>query len=90
MTGFSEIPLCGRYGQGKVARVDDRFADAVRAHKWYLSNDTGLGVAPVPAAAIVGVWIYCLLWMVILDVCKFAYWRLPTRDPMIQRASLIT
>jgi H+-transporting ATPase len=51
---------------------------------------TGLGVAPVPAAAIVGVWIYCLLWMVILDVCKFAYWRLPTRDPMIQRASLIT
>jgi len=51
---------------------------------------TGLGVAPIPAAAIVGVWIYCLLWMVILDVCKFAYWRLPTRDPMIQRASLIT
>jgi len=33
-----EIALCGRYGQGKVARVDDRFADAVRAHKWYLSN----------------------------------------------------
>jgi H+-transporting ATPase len=51
---------------------------------------TGFGVAPIPAAAIVGVWIYCLLWMVILDVCKFAYWRLPTRDPMIQRASLIT
>ena len=51
---------------------------------------TGLGVAAIPAAAIVGVWIYCLLWMVILDVCKFAYWRLPTRDPMIQRASLIT
>jgi len=51
---------------------------------------TGLGVAAIPAAAIVGVWIYCLLWMVILDICKFAYWRLPTRDPMIQRASLIT
>ena len=33
-----EIPLCGRYGQGKVARVDDRFADAVRVHKWYLCN----------------------------------------------------
>ena len=51
---------------------------------------TGLGVAAIPAAAIVGVWIYCLLWMVILDICKFAYWFLPTRDPMIQRASLIT
>jgi hypothetical protein len=36
--GVVEIPLCGRYGQGKVARVDERFADAVRAHKWYLSN----------------------------------------------------
>jgi len=36
--GVVEIPLCGRYGQGKVARVDERFADAVRTHKWYLSN----------------------------------------------------
>ena len=36
--GVAEIPLYGRYGQGKVARVDERFADAVRAHKWYLSN----------------------------------------------------
>jgi DNA-binding winged helix-turn-helix (wHTH) protein len=36
--GVVEIPLVGRYGQGKVARVDERFADAVRAHKWYLSN----------------------------------------------------
>jgi HNH endonuclease len=36
--GGVEIPLRGRYGQGKVARVDKRFAEAVRAHKWYLSN----------------------------------------------------
>ena len=36
--GVAEIPLCGRYGHGKVARVDECFADAVRAHKWYLSN----------------------------------------------------
>ena len=36
--GVAEIALCGRYGQGKVALVDERFADAVRAHKWYLSN----------------------------------------------------
>jgi hypothetical protein len=36
--GIVEIPLRGRYGQGKVARVDERFAEAVRAHKWYLSN----------------------------------------------------
>ena len=36
--GVVEISLCGRYGQGKVALVDECFADAVRGHKWYLSN----------------------------------------------------
>jgi hypothetical protein len=36
--GIVEIPLWGRYGQGKVARVDERFAEAVRGHKWYLSD----------------------------------------------------
>src|SRR5262245_55598214 len=36
--GAVEIALCGRYGQGKIALVDERFADAVRAHKWYLAN----------------------------------------------------
>jgi H+-transporting ATPase len=51
---------------------------------------TGLGVAPIPAAAIVGVWIYCLIWMVILDVSKFGYWRVPERDQRDQRNSLIT
>jgi H+-transporting ATPase len=51
---------------------------------------TGLGVAAIPAAAIVGVWIYCLVWMVILDIFKFGYWRLPTREQMIDRTSLIT
>src|SRR5262245_61394007 len=33
-----EIPLRGRYGHGKVANVDEHFAEAVRAHKWYLAN----------------------------------------------------
>jgi hypothetical protein len=36
--GIIEIRLWGRYGQGKVARVDERFAEAVRPHKWYLSD----------------------------------------------------
>jgi hypothetical protein len=36
--GAVEIRLCGRYGQGNVIRVDERFAEAVGAHKWYLSN----------------------------------------------------
>ena len=36
--GVVEIPLLGRYGEGKIARVDECFAKDVRAHKWYLSN----------------------------------------------------
>ena len=36
--GIVETPLHGRYGKGKVAHVDERFAEAVRAHKWYVSN----------------------------------------------------
>ena len=51
---------------------------------------TGLGVAAIPAEAIVGVWIYCLVWMIILDIFKFGYWRLPERDQIIQKTSLIT
>jgi H+-transporting ATPase len=51
---------------------------------------TGLGVAPIPAAAIVGVWIYCLVWMVILDVFKFGYWRVRAHGQMDQRTSLIS
>src|SRR5262249_52182842 len=33
-----EVPLRGRYGHGKVANVDEHFAEAVRAHTWYLAN----------------------------------------------------
>ena len=51
---------------------------------------TGLGVAAIPAAAIVGVWIYCLVWMIILDIFKFGYWHLPERDQITQKTSLIT
>ena len=38
LMGIVEVPLRGRYGHGKVANVDEDFAEAVRAHKWYLAN----------------------------------------------------
>src|SRR5262245_2026416 len=45
---------------------------------------SGLGVPAIPLTAIVGVWIYCLVWMVVLDICKIAYWRISEhRDRMI-------
>jgi H+-transporting ATPase len=53
---------------------------------------TGLGVPAIPAAAIAGVWIYCLVWMIILDVFKIAYWHLAThRDRLVSgpQSSLI-
>ncbi len=31
---------------------------------------SGIGVAAIPAAAIVAVWVYCLLWMAVLDALK--------------------
>jgi len=34
----------------------------------------GIGVSAIPPAAIVGVWIYCLVWMVVLDALKLVYW----------------
>jgi H+-transporting ATPase len=44
----------------------------------------GLGVQAIPPAAIVGVWIYCLVWMVILDVIKLVYWHIiDTREQAI-------
>jgi H+-transporting ATPase len=33
----------------------------------------GVGVRAIPPAAMVAVWIYCLLWVVALDVLKLAY-----------------
>jgi len=52
----------------------------------------GVGVRAIPAAAILGVWIYCLIWMVVLDVVKIGYWQISTdRDEVSsgQRSSLI-
>jgi H+-transporting ATPase len=52
----------------------------------------GVGVPAIPPAAIVGVWIYCLVWMIILDVLKVGYWHISTqRDRIIsgQESSLI-
>jgi H+-transporting ATPase len=34
----------------------------------------GVGVEAIPAAAIVGVWIYCVVWLVIIDILKLVYW----------------
>jgi H+-transporting ATPase len=32
----------------------------------------GIGVRAIPPAAIVAVWIYCLIWMILLDASKIA------------------
>jgi len=39
----------------------------------------GIGVEAVPGAAIVGVWIYCLLWLAAIDIIKLVYWRIDNR-----------
>src|SRR5262245_53115963 len=52
----------------------------------------GLGVPGIPAPAIAGVWIYCLAWMIVLDVFKIGYWHITAqRDRTMsnQRSSLI-
>jgi H+-transporting ATPase len=36
----------------------------------------GVGVRAIPPAAIVAVWIYCLIWMVVLDLLKLAFLRI--------------
>jgi H+-transporting ATPase len=36
----------------------------------------GIGVRAIPPAAIVAVWIYCLIWMVVLDLLKLALLRI--------------
>ena len=36
----------------------------------------GVGVRAIPPAAIIGVWIYCLIWMAVLDMLKLAFLRL--------------
>ena len=51
----------------------------------------GVGVRAIPAAVIILVWIYCLAWMVVLDILKLALRRIvDTRDRSMarQRTSL--
>jgi H+-transporting ATPase len=53
----------------------------------------GVGVPAISPAAIVGVWIYCLTWMIVLNVLNVGYWHISEhRDRVIsgQRSSLIT
>jgi H+-transporting ATPase len=46
----------------------------------------GIGVSAIPPAAIVAVWIYCLIWMVVLDALKLVYWHFVTeRERVIAR-----
>ncbi|QGM45040.1 plasma-membrane proton-efflux P-type ATPase [Methylocystis heyeri] len=35
----------------------------------------GFGVEAIPGRAIAGVWAYCLIWLVLADLVKLAYWR---------------
>src|SRR5262249_37419715 len=52
----------------------------------------GVGVPAIPMAAIVAVWIYCLVWMVVLDILKVGYWHITAqrdRTMSSQRSSLI-
>ena len=51
----------------------------------------GIGVSAIPPSAIIAVWIYCLAWMVVLDVLKLVFLRFTAardRDMARQRASL--
>ena len=36
----------------------------------------GVGVRAIPPSAIIAVWIYCLIWMVVLDILKLAFLRI--------------
>ena len=46
----------------------------------------GIGVPAIPPAAILGVWIYCLIWMVLLDALKLLYWHFTAqRDAVLRR-----
>jgi hypothetical protein len=48
-------------------------------------------VRAIPPSAIIAVWIYCLIWMVVLDILKLAFLRIiAARDRGMarQRSSL--
>jgi H+-transporting ATPase len=51
----------------------------------------GVGVRAIPPSAIIAVWIYCLIWMVVLDILKLAFLRIMAardRGMARQRTSL--
>ena len=51
----------------------------------------GVGVRAIPPSAIIAVWIYCLIWMVALDILKLAFLRIMAardRGMARQRTSL--
>jgi H+-transporting ATPase len=51
----------------------------------------GVGVEAISGFAVVGVWIYCLIWLVVIDVLKLVYWRMVDRrerDALTHRLSL--
>ena len=46
----------------------------------------GVGVEALPGAAIVGLWLYCLIWLLVLDVVKIIYWRAVRRRDLATAA----
>jgi H+-transporting ATPase len=49
----------------------------------------GVGVRAIPLSVIVAVWIYCLIWMVLLDLLKLAFLRIiAARDRGMARQRL--
>jgi H+-transporting ATPase len=51
----------------------------------------GVGVDAIPGPAVVGVWLYCLIWLAIIDFVKLVYWRRVDRrerDAFVQHVNL--
>jgi len=51
----------------------------------------GVGVEAIPGGVIAGVWLYCLVWLVVTDLVKLVYWRhvgRHEREILMHRASL--
>jgi H+-transporting ATPase len=53
----------------------------------------GVGVEAIPGSAVVGVWLYCLVWLAVMDLIKLAYWRWGNRrdgEALAQHVHLAT
>ncbi len=49
----------------------------------------GFGVEAVPGAAVVGVWLYCLIWVGVIEVLKLSFWSwVKRRDDDARRVAL--